>query len=162
MKMRTAARPKGKLDQMSAHLEGIQHRSYIRHGQVWKGLAGIINENQIDLVVSRNAWPLRARCCCWVPLAEDILRHSPYPVLTVGPKVSRAGPAALETRCQWTRSRASGIGVGRHILFATDFSQYAVYAANEAVALAADSPRAPDLCCMMMEDYTELGSAGPI
>src|SRR5579863_7456727 len=35
-----------KLDQISARLEGIPHRDYVRHGQVWKGLAGIIDENQ--------------------------------------------------------------------------------------------------------------------
>src|SRR5579872_3406811 len=33
-----------KLEHISAHLEGIPHRSYVRHGQVWKSLASIIEE----------------------------------------------------------------------------------------------------------------------
>src|ERR1035437_8314179 len=40
-----------KSDQMPARREGMPHRNYVRHGQVWQNLAGIIDENQIDLVV---------------------------------------------------------------------------------------------------------------
>ncbi len=146
---------KGKLDQMSAHLEGIEHRSYIRHGQVWKSLAGIINENQIDLVVVGTHGRSGLGKLLLGSVAEDILRHSPYPVLTVGPKVS--GRAKLPEFPASGRDLAPVELELRHILFATDFSQYAVYAANEAVALAADF-RARLTLLHVMEDYTELGS----
>src|SRR6202007_220803 len=41
---------KEKIDQMAARGEVPIH-CYVRHGQVWKGLAAIIEENEIDLVV---------------------------------------------------------------------------------------------------------------
>ena len=45
------AEAKEKLDHLSDRLEGIPHRNYVRHGQVWKNLAAIVDENQVDLIV---------------------------------------------------------------------------------------------------------------
>ena len=42
---------KDKLDQIAAHFETIPHRNYVRHGMVWKNLAEIIEESEIDLIV---------------------------------------------------------------------------------------------------------------
>src|SRR5271157_5379850 len=39
-----------KLAQLAARLE-VPIRCYVRHGQVWKGLAALIEENEIDLIV---------------------------------------------------------------------------------------------------------------
>src|SRR5436853_3783440 len=40
-----------RLEQICARLEGIPHRSYVRHGQVWAALAPILQKNDIDLIV---------------------------------------------------------------------------------------------------------------
>src|SRR5579864_4069454 len=42
---------KERLDQISEHIEGIPHRNYVRNGQVWRNLAAIIAENEVDLLV---------------------------------------------------------------------------------------------------------------
>ena len=59
------AEAKAKLDQISASLEGIPHRNYVRHGQVWNNLAGIIDEEQIDLIVVGTHGRAGSASCCW-------------------------------------------------------------------------------------------------
>src|SRR6266567_6215581 len=77
-----------KLDQISAHLGGINYRKHVRHGQVWKNLEGIVDENQIDLIVVGTHGRSGLGKLLLGSVAEDILRHAPCPVLTAGPKVS--------------------------------------------------------------------------
>jgi nucleotide-binding universal stress UspA family protein len=146
---------KGKLEELSAHLEGIEHRNYVRHGQVWKSLAGIVDENQIDLIVVGTHGRSGFGKLLLGSVAEDILRHAPCPVLTVGPKVS--GRAKLPVFPAHVRDLAPAELELRHVLFATDFSQYALYAAQEAVALAEEF-RSHLTLLHVMEDYAELGS----
>jgi nucleotide-binding universal stress UspA family protein len=148
------AEAKGKLEELSAHLEGIEHRSYIRHGQVWKSLAGVIDQNQIDLIVVGTHGRSGLGKLLLGSVAENILRHAACPVLTVGPKVS--GRAKLPVFLAHVRDLAPAELELRHILFATDFSQYAVYAAQEAVALAEEF-RSRLTLLHVMEDYGELG-----
>jgi universal stress protein A len=73
----------------------------------------------------------------------------------VGPKVS--GRAKLPAFPAQGRDLAPADLELQHILFATDFSQYAVYAAQEAVALAEEF-RSRLTLLHVMEDYAELGS----
>src|ERR1700756_5408848 len=40
-----------KLETISSRLENIPRRLYVRHGQVWKNLALILEANEIDLIV---------------------------------------------------------------------------------------------------------------
>ncbi len=77
-----------KLDAISSRLEGISHHNYVRHGQVWKSLEGIVAENEIDLIVLGTHGRTGLGKLLLGSVAEDILRHAPCPVLTVGPKVS--------------------------------------------------------------------------
>src|ERR1700757_2786808 len=42
---------KDKLDQNAAHLETIPHHIYVRHGAVWKNLAEVIQQSEIELIV---------------------------------------------------------------------------------------------------------------
>jgi nucleotide-binding universal stress UspA family protein len=144
-----------KLDQISTRLEGIKHRSYVRHGQVWKSLAGIVDENQIDLIVVGTHGRSGLGKLLLGSVAEDILRHAPCPVLTVGPRVS--GRAKLPAFPAHGRDLAPVELEIQQIVFATDFAQYSVYVAQEAVALAEEF-RSRLTLLHVIEDYTGLGS----
>lgn len=151
---------KERLDQLSERVEGIPHRNYVRHGQVWKSLAGVIRENEVDLVVVGTHGRTGLGKLLLGSVAEDILRHSPCPVLTVGPKVS--GHAKLPEFSSRGRDLAPPELDLRQILFATNFARNAALAAQDAVALAAEFHARLTLM-HVIEDYTRLGSEpGPI
>lgn len=144
-----------KLDQITARLEGIPHRNYVRHGQVWKNLAGIIDENQINLVVVGTHGRTGLGKLLLGSVAEDILRHAPCPVLTVGPKVS--GRAKLPAFQAPGRDLSPVELELRQIVFATNFAQYSLQVARKAVSLAEEF-RARLTLLHVIEDYTGLGS----
>jgi nucleotide-binding universal stress UspA family protein len=144
-----------KLDQLCARVEGIEHHNYVRHGQVWKSLAGIIDENKIDLIVVGTHGRSGLGKLLLGSVAEDILRHASCPVLTVGPKVS--GRAKLPAVPAHGRDLAPIELVLQQILFATDFAQYSLYAAQEAIALAEEF-RSRLTLLHVIEDYSRLGT----
>jgi len=149
-----------KLDQISARIEGIPHRNYVRHGQVWKNLAAIIEENNIDLIVVGTHGRTGLGKLLLGSVAEDILRHATCPVLTVGPKVSGRNklPALLEKG----RDLAPVELDLRQIVFATNFAHNAALVAQQAVSLAEEFHARLTLL-HVIEDYTQLGSRpGPI
>ena len=149
-----------KLDQIAAGVEGIPLRSYVRHGQVWKNLAVIIEENGIDLIVLGTHGRTGLGKLLLGSVAEDILRHASCPVLTVGPKVS--GRAKLPAFQSHGRDLAPLDLELREILFATNFAPGTGRVAGEAVALAAEF-RARLTVLHVIEDYTRLGTQpGPI
>jgi nucleotide-binding universal stress UspA family protein len=151
---------KEKLDQLSARFEGISQRNYVRHGLVWKNLAGIIDENGVDLIVLGTHGRTGLGKLLLGSVAEDILRHASCPVLTVGPKV--AGRAKLPAFPSQGRDLAPPELELRQIVFATNFAKNAARAAHEAVSLAEEF-RARLTLIHVMEDYTQLGSRpGPI
>jgi len=144
-----------KLDEISARAEGIVQRNYVRHGQVWKALAGIVDENDIDLIVVGTHGRSGLGKLLLGSVAEDILRHARCPVLTVGPKVS--GRAKLPALQAQGRDLAPLELELRQIVFATDFAQYSVSVAQESVALAEEF-RARLALMHVIEDYTHFGS----
>ena len=151
---------KEKLELMSAGFEGIPHHSYVRHGQVWKQLAVIVEENEVDLIVVGTHGRSGLGKLLLGSVAEDILRHAPCPVLTVGPRVS--GRAKLPVLRSQGRDLAPPELELRQIVFATNFAKNAARVAQEAVALALDF-RARLTLLHVLEDYTQLGSRpGPI
>jgi nucleotide-binding universal stress UspA family protein len=142
-----------KLDQISARVPAIPHRNYVRNGQVWKALAGIIAENHVDLIVVGTHGRSGVGKLLLGSVAEDILRHAPCPVLTVGPKV--AGRAKLPAFHAGRRD-LSPVELELHeILFATNFDHDALSVAQTAVALAEDF-RARLTLLNVIEDYTHL------
>lgn len=154
------AEAKQKLEQLAVHFEGVSHRNYVRHGQVWKNLAGIIEENAVDLIVVGTHGRGVLGKLLLGSIAEDILRHASCPVLTVGPKVS--GRAKLPAFQNHTRDLAPVELEMRQVVFATNFARNAARAAQEAIALAEEF-RARLTLMHVMEDYTQLGRApGPI
>ncbi len=151
---------KEKLEQLSARFEGIPHRSYVRHGQVWNKLAAIIEENAVDLIVVGTHGRTGLGKLLLGSVAEDILRHATCPVLTVGPKVS--GHAKLPDFGTPGREVAPLELELRQIVFATNFARNAARVAQEAIALAGEF-RARLTAMHVIEDYTQLGSRpGPI
>jgi nucleotide-binding universal stress UspA family protein len=151
---------KEKLDQISDRIEGIPHHNYVRHGQVWKNLSGIIEENNIDLIVVGTHGRTGLGKLLLGSVAEDILRHASCPVLTVGPKVS--GHPKLPAFQKRGRDLAPLELELREIVFATNFDQHSVLVAQEAVSLAEEFCSRLTLV-HVLEDYTQLGShPGPI
>src|SRR5579872_5243443 len=128
------AEARQRLDQLSERVEGISHRNYVRHGQVWKSLCGLIHENEVDLVVVGTHGRTGLGKLLLGSVAEDILRHSPCPVLTVGPHVSG--------RDCFPGFRTKGMDIAprelevKQIVFGTNFAQNAALVAQTAVSLA--------------------------
>src|SRR5271169_2433436 len=143
---------KEKLAQMAACLE-VPIRCYVRHGQVWKGLAALIDENEIDLIVVGTHGRTGLGKLLLGSVAESILRHAPCPVLTVGPKVTgRAKLPAFEAKGHDIAPLELEL---QQILFATNFASDAPRMAQTAVALA--QAFCSQLTLMhVLEDYTEL------
>src|SRR5579863_5449826 len=151
---------KEKLDEIAGRLEGIPQRSYVRHGQVWRNLNSIIEDNHVDMIVLGTHGRTGLGKLLLGSVAEDILRHAPCPVLTVGPKVSgRAKLPAFPKRGHDVAPLELELA---QIVFATDFAPGAAGMAQRAVKLAEEF-RARLTLVHVIEDYTQLGSRpGPI
>jgi len=149
------AEAKEKLDQLATRLE-VPIRCYVRHGQVWKGLAALIAENEIDLIVVGTHGRTGLGKLLLGSVAEDILRHAHCPVLTVGPEVSgRAKLPAFEAKGRDIAPVELDL---QQILFATNFASDADWMAKAAVALA-QAFRSQITLMHVIEDYTELGKS---
>src|SRR5580765_7035098 len=145
---------KDKLDQIAAHFETIPHRNYVRQGLVWKNLAPIVEENDIDLIVVGTHGRTGLGKLLLGSVAEDILRHAPCPVLTVGPRVS--GRAKLPAFRNHGNDLAPLELDLQQIVFATNFDQYSSLVAQKAIALAEEF-RSRLTLLHVIEDYTGLG-----
>jgi nucleotide-binding universal stress UspA family protein len=148
------AEAKEKLNALAPRLEGIPQRNYVRHGAIWKNLATIINENQIDLIVLGTHGRTGLGKLLLGSVAEDILRHATCPVLTVGPHIS--GRDRLPLLSQNTRDLAPLELDLRSIVLATDFAPHAPALARTACSLAAEFHARLTLL-HVIEDYTHLG-----
>jgi nucleotide-binding universal stress UspA family protein len=151
---------KEKLDEIAKRLEGIPQRSYVRHGQVWRNLNSFIQDNQVDMIVVGTHGRTGLGKLLLGSVAEDILRHAPCPVLTVGPKVS--GHARLPEFPKRGHDVAPLELEVQQIVLATDFAPSAARIAERAVKLAEEF-RARLTLLHVIEDYTRLGSLpGPM
>jgi len=149
-----------KLKQLSASYGDIAHCNYVRHGQVWTNLALLVEENKIDLIVVGTHGRTGFGKLLLGSVAEDILRHAPCPVLTVGPNIPDYGRMPVFSGKE--RDLAPIELELRQIVFATNFAQNAALVAQSAVSLAEEF-RARLTLLHVMEDYTQLGSRpGPI
>lgn len=104
----------------SGRLAGVDHSIVVESGSVWEVLAKAIDKNRIDLMV------LGTRGRSGIPklilgsVAEEILRLTPCPVLTIAPHVPELKPGSAF----------------RSILVATDYSAGSLNAAPYAFLLA--------------------------
>jgi len=146
---------KQKLECLAERFDGFPHRCYVRHGQVWKALDRIIAENEIDMIVVGTHGRTGLGKLLLGSVAEDILRHAPCPVLTVGPKV--AGWARLATVPEKGKDLAPAELELRQIVFATNLVRQAESEAQAAARLAEEFESRLTLL-HVIEDYTQLGT----
>lgn len=107
---------------IARRLDGIEHELLVRSGDVWPVLSQVISERGVDLVVVGTRGRAGVRKIILGSVAEDIVRHSPCPVLTVGPNTAGQDPQ---------------IGAER-ILAPTGFAPQSLVAVRYAVLLAQD------------------------
>lgn len=131
-----------KLQQLTTRLGKIPFRSYVRHGQVWTNLSTIVAENKIDLIVVGTHGRTGLGKLLLGSVAEDILRHAPCPVLTVGPRVQ--GHARLPEFQTRGRELAPVELELQNILYATSLTPASLAVAPVAIALATDFEIAAD------------------
>jgi nucleotide-binding universal stress UspA family protein len=72
----------------SGRLKGVPHQILIREGAVWEVLSAMIQAHQADLVVIGMHEGGRPANLGVGPVAEQVLRWSPCPILSLGPNVS--------------------------------------------------------------------------
>ncbi|HKU28164.1 MAG TPA: universal stress protein [Candidatus Sulfotelmatobacter sp.] len=142
-----------RLDHICDRLEVIPHRSYVRHGQVWKTLESIIHENEIDLIVLGTHGRTGLGKLLLGSVAEDILRHAECPVLTIGPKVS--GHAKLPAIADGLDLAPFELEI-RQIVCATNFGKNSEVVVDAATSLAEEF-RARLTLMHVIEDYSPVG-----
>ena len=102
--------------------QGIPHTSTVEHGHVWKVVTGVIEEKSVELIVLGTHGRRGLKKLVLGSTAEQIYRHAPCPVVTVGPHISSSEPLAQSSTAP--------------ILFATDFSSGSQHALPYALSLA--------------------------
>lgn len=123
-----------KTQQLTTRLGKISCRTYLQYGQVWTNLSNIVREQNIDLIVLGTHGRTGLGKLLLGSVAEDILRHAPCPVLTVGPRV--CGRARLpEFRTIGGELAPVELDL-RHILCATNVTPVSPEVTSLAIALA--------------------------
>ncbi len=144
---------KEKLEELAGYCEEIPHKSHVRHGQVWKNLAAIIEENEIDLIVVGTHGRGGIGKLLLGSVAENILRHAKCPVLTVGPKVT--GRAKLPLVKKAGRELAPVDLELNEIVMATNFAESAPRITAQAIAVAEEF-RSRLLLMHVLENYFDI------
>lgn len=103
------------------YFEGIRYQISIERGEVWPAVSRIVEDEDVDLVVVGTRGRSGLGKLLLGSVAEKIFRHSPRPVLTVGPSFALSFPLTAQPRS---------------VLFPTDFSPQAEHALPYAVSLA--------------------------
>jgi nucleotide-binding universal stress UspA family protein len=124
-----------RIKQIADRLGQIPYRTYLRHGEVWTNLSDIVANNRVDLIVVGTHGRGGLGKLVLGSVAEDILRHAPCPVLTVGPGV--CGRAKLREFPGEGRELAPIELELRQILHATNFTAASLRVAQVAISLAA-------------------------
>jgi len=142
-----------KVKEVATRLGEIPCRTHVRHGQVWTNLRDIVEENGIDLIVVGSHGRGGFGKLLMGSVAEDILRHSPCPVLTVGPKVR--GRSRLPELRRRGRELAPVELELEQIIYATNLTPASLAAGRVAVALAREFEARLTLM-HVIEDYSNL------
>lgn len=107
--------PRFRMKQMvsTPELAGIESETLLGQGDLWLVLQGMIEQNDIDLVVIGTHGREGLKKLVLGSLAEEVFRRVPCPVVTVGPHVA---PECFEQ------------GRLRRVLFASDLSPSSMHA----------------------------------
>jgi len=111
-------------ERLNEQLKGVEHEVVIGEGNIWEVISNLIKEKEIDLIVLGTRGRTGFGKTILGSVAEEILRQSPCPVLTVGPHVNL-----------WSDEYAKM----REILYATDLAVDSPTAAPYAVSLAQEN-----------------------
>jgi nucleotide-binding universal stress UspA family protein len=109
---------------LNEQLQGIEHEVVIGEGNLWEVLSNLIREKGIDLVVVGTRGRTGLGKTILGSVAEQILRQSPCPVLTVGPRVNPWSDEYVKMR---------------EIVYATDLATDTPLAAPYAISLAQEN-----------------------
>jgi nucleotide-binding universal stress UspA family protein len=109
---------------LNEQLQGVEHEVIIGEGNIWEVVSNLIKEKEIDLIVLGTRGRTGLGKTLLGSVAEQILRQSPCPVLTVGPHVNL-----------WSDQYAKM----REILYATDLATDNPIAAPCAISLAQEN-----------------------
>ncbi len=109
---------------LNEQLQGIEHEVVIGEGNLWEVLSNLISEKEIDLVVVGTRGRTGFGKTLLGSVAEQILRQSPCPVLTVGPHVNPWSDEYVKMR---------------EIVYATDLATDTPVAAPYAISLAQEN-----------------------
>lgn len=106
---------------ISGRLRGVPHEVLLQEGTLWPTIERLIQQHQIDLVVTGTHGRGQFRKVILGSVAEEVFRQAGCAVLTVGPHTLKQAPPEVELK---------------NILFATDFGFGAAQAAKYAFSLA--------------------------
>ena len=109
---------------LNEQLQGVEHEVVIGEGSIWEVISNLIEQKEIDLIVLGTRGRTGLGKVILGSVAEQILRQSPCPVLTVGPHVNL-----------WSDQYAKM----REILYATDLAADNPIAAPYAISLAQEN-----------------------
>jgi nucleotide-binding universal stress UspA family protein len=125
------------------HCEDLKHKTWVQQGMgVGETLRAFVKSEHIDLAVVGTHGRTGLRRLVMGSVAEDVFRHAPCPVLTVGPHSWRSDPQAVHLQ---------------RILFLTDFSADSVRALPITMAVASDFDAA--LMILTITPHLEGGAA---
>lgn len=102
-------------------LRGVPHETLLPTGELWSTIERLIQEYEIDLVVTGTHGRRQFKKMVLGSVAEKVFRQAGCPVLTVGPQARKRMPHEMDLN---------------DILFATDFGAGAARAAQYAFSLA--------------------------
>ena len=109
---------------LNEQLQGVEHEVVIGEGSLWEVLSNVIQQKEIDLVVVGTRGRTGFGKTLLGSVAEQILRQSPCPVLTVGPHVNPWSDEYVKMR---------------EILYATNLATDTPVAAPYAMSLAQEN-----------------------
>lgn len=109
---------------LNEQLQSVEHEVVIGEGNTWEVMSKLIEQEEVDLVVVGTRGRTGLERAFLGSVAEQILRQSPCPVLTVGPQVNL-----------WSDEYAKM----REILYATDLVAELPMAAPYAISLAQEN-----------------------
>lgn len=113
------------MQRIESQLDAVTHDTTVKRGfDVWPAVEDAILEHKPDLIVLGTHGRTGAQKMVLGSVAEEIYRHSPVPVLTIGPEV--------------TRGVHNGARFHR-VLFATDFTPESLEAAPWAISMAQEN-----------------------
>lgn len=135
--MRTWAEHKMKDVLASEQLRDVPHQGIIKHGEIWDVLKSIVAQQNSHLIVTGTRGRRGLRKLVMGSVAEEILRLSPVPVLTVQPYAALGGIKDL-----------------RNVLYPTDFSLDSIHALTYALSFSQKFPGQRLVCARVLRLQT--------